>query len=394
MTKILVLFTGGTIGSFTVEIKKPDGSIEIVTGTRSELKKRNIDVAGREQTIIQKYNKAYNSDGSVEFDNKEIADVLSENMTFGKWNEITDKIRKLDLNNYDGVIITHGTDTLGYFANYMAMILNDVKVPVFLVSSDHDLEDKKANGVFNFYAACEYIKQKRIPGVYVPYRNTILTKRKNDRELDNETRIMYASRVMQCNPLTNNFENITIKGSDIPLATVDNYGRINIVDNELFSLLKGNNKYNEDKRSYIDHLKTVRSNILMVEPFVGIRYNNYNLKDVDAVLHGLYHSGTACTDTDEVNNLINFNRMVRNAGSELYVGPFYGSTYATAKDMIDAGIRFISNTSKENAYVKLVLAYALAPEYCDYPYQYSDFVDMFLNENVNYEHVRPPLTKK
>lgn len=389
MSKILVLFTGGTIGSFCVTVKTTNGETRDIIGTKSELEARGIDTSGLTQTLISNYNESYNIDKSIEFTACEITDILSENMTFAKWNEVTNKIRKINFSNYDGVVITHGTDTLGYFANYMSMILSDVTVPVFLVSSNYQLKDPRANGNFNFQAACDFIKQKGLPGVYVTFRNTIFD--------ENKTRIIYGSRLMQCSPLTNDFESITVKGN-MPLATVDNYGRIEIIDKELYAVLNGKNRYNSGKSLYIDTLKAIKSNILLIEPYVGIKYNNYNLKDVDAVLHGLYHSGTACTDTNEVNNIISFNRIVRNSDTNLYVGPFYGkdssSLYATSKDMLDAGIKFVTNTSKENAYVKLMLAYTLAPDFCNYENQYDDFIELFMNEDINNEFIQPPIKIK
>ena len=383
MTKILVLFTGGTIGSFKVKVND-----HYVIGTKTELEKQGISTEGLTQMLIQNYNNVYNMNKEVSFDVCEIADVLSENMSFAKWNEITAAIKKQDFSKYDGVIITHGTDTLGYFANYLSMILNKVSVPIFIVSSNYVLDDPRANGNYNFQAACDYIKKIKIPGVYVTFRNTI--------DGEKKTRVIYGSRVMQCNPLTNDFESITNHGN-VPLATVDEFGHIEAVD-DLCNTINGVNPYRKEDGSLINDLRSLKSNILLVEPYVGLDYFNYNLKKVDAVLHGLYHSGTACTDTDEVNNIIRFNRMVRNSGSDLYVGPFYGkddkALYASADSMVKAGINFVTNTSKENAYVKLALAYALAPLYANNQDQVSEYVEEFMNEELNHEFINPPIKIK
>ena len=403
MVKILVLFTGGTIGSFKVPTDKINGEQQYAIGTKTELKKKGINTDNLKQVLIEKYNKNYNQDKSVELDPYEIADVLSENMTFDKWNIITEKIRHQSFRGYDGVIITHGTDTLGYFANYLSMILNDISIPVFLVSSNYALEkqkdpnnknsqteeEKRANGVYNFHAACEFIKKVGLPGVYVTFRNT-------DKS-ENSTRIIYGSRVMQCNPLTNDFESITNRGN-IPLATVDDNGRIDIKDDILFSILNGTNRHNTGRNSFINKFGKIKSNILMVDPLVGINYANYRLDNIDAVLHGLYHSGTACTDLDEINNIIKFYRTIKNGGKELYVGPFYGtsdnSLYCSSKDIVDAGAKFVTNTSKENAYVKLALAYAIAAAKHYSRNDIGDFVEAFMYEQVNQEFINPPIKVK
>lgn len=385
MVKILVLFTGGTIGSFKYTYE--DG--HSVIGTKTELEKQGIDTSKLQQMLIANYNDRYNIDKSVDFDAIEITDILSENMTLAKWNEITTKLKLQNFKSYDGVIITHGTDTLGYFANYLSMILNNVSVPVFLVSSNYVLDDPRANGNYNFQAACDYIKKIRIPGIYATFRNTIAD--------ENVTRVIYGSRLMQCNPLSNDFESITNKGN-VPLATVDEFGRINVVDKELCNIINGTNPYNVGKSSYINDLNSLKSNVLMIEPYVGVDYFNYNLKRVDAVLHGLYHSGTACTDTDEINNIIRFNKFAKQNGCSLYVGPFYGKNanalYASSSDMVNAGINFVTNTSKENAYVKLLIAYSIAPNYANSLEQVNEFVEDFMYEQVNQEFINPPIKIK
>ena len=378
--KILVLFTGGTIGSFKVNHNGHD-----VIGTKSELRERGIDVTGLDQLLIEKYKKNNLGDNSISFEAYEIADILSENMTIPKWNEITDKLREINFNNYDGVIITHGTDTLGYFANYMAMILNNVEVPVVIVSSNYELNDERANGNFNFQSACDFIKEE-LPGVFVSYRNN----------LRDNTRIIYGSRVLQCSAPDNTFPSITCHG-DVPLAEVTNNGKVEYRDYDLYWILKARESF-KGRKSVINSFGDINSNILRIEPYVGINYDSYNLRNVDGILHGLYHSGTACTDINSKNNIISFNKMANNSNTDLYVGPFYGkdakALYATSKDMLDAGIKFVTNTSSENAYVKLLLAYTLAIKNGVYPNKISAFVEDFMNKNINEEFIQDPIKIK
>lgn len=383
MIKILVLFTGGTIGSMKVKTGTVNGVDQYTIGTKSELLKRGIDPGDTMQTLIENYNRVYNIDKSVKFDVYEITDILSENMTIAKWNEITDKIRKIDFSDYYGVIITHGTDTLGYFANYLSLILNDIDIPVMLVSSNYELSNQRANGNYNFQAACDFIKNNSMPGVFASFRNTIVGEQK--------TRIIYGSRLLQCSSPSNDFESITNKGN-IPLAIVDSNGKVDIIDSELYNTVKGKNPYNTGRKSFIYDFNNLNAKILQVDAHVGIDYSNYNLKNINAILHGLYHSGTACTDKDIVNNIIYFNKMAKNYGIDLYAGPFYGkdydSLYATSSDMISAGIKIVTNTSKENAYVKLMLAYSLASSYGTNSNQVSEFVEMFMKEDINHEFIQ------
>ena len=394
MTKILVLFTGGTIGSIRVPTEIVNGKQHFIDGTKAELDKLHIDCGNRSPSLIERYKKRYRNSG-IEFNTTTLTDILSENMTFSKWNIITSKLREIDFSGYDGIIITHGTDTLGYFANYMSMILGDVNKPVCIVSSNHVLEgddpfvnvDDKANGDYNFQTACDFIKNIGLPGVYVPYRN----------EDDKATSVIYGSRIMQCNPYTNKFESLTSNGF-VPLLMMDEFGQYQITDEAFFNTLNGTNTFNKGINSYININYTLKSNILLIDPFVNINYGNYNLKNVDIVLHGLYHSGTACSDEETVNNIINFYRQIRNSGSDLFVGPFNVSDdkelYASCDKMIKAGIKFVTNTSKENAYLTLALAHAVAPSFDVKPNELSEFLEDFMYEELNYEFYKPPVRIK
>ncbi|MBR4868469.1 MAG: asparaginase, partial [Clostridia bacterium] len=105
--------------------------------------------------------------------------VLSENNTVNTWNQLLESLREIVQRNqnYDGIIITHGTDTLAYTAALLSVVCKGMNLPIFLVSSHRPLLDKTgnpdphANGVDNFATAVSAIYQGITPGVYVPYRN-------------------------------------------------------------------------------------------------------------------------------------------------------------------------------------------------------------------------------
>ena len=394
--KILVLFTGGTIGSIKVKTGTVNGKDVYQIMTRSIAKERGYDYKNSQSLLVELYNKRYNPNKEIEFDTEEIADALSEKMNLAKWNEITNIFRNYDFRNYYGVIITHGTDTLGYFANYLSMILNNVDIPVVVVSSNYELEDPRANGLFNFQAACDFIKNELLPGVYVTYRNTPSSETK--------TKLIYGSRILQCSAPTNDFESISINGN-VPLGYINDNGKVEIIDKELYSRIKLHSILNYGHNSLINNFGSINSKVLIVEPYVGLDYNMYNVKNIDAILHTLYHSGTACADADislmNTNNVINFAKMIKNSKTndsapDLFAGPIYGSEdreiYSTTNDMIAAGIPFVMNTSKENAYAKLLIAYACARYNKVNSNQVFDYVKTFMTKEFNNEFILPAKT--
>ncbi len=159
MLKILVILTGGTIGS--------------------ELNGEYIATASGDNKyqIIELY-KESNPDISREtvFDTANPYTILSENLSGCHINKLLDSIKQASRKKdeiYDGIIVTHGTDTLQYSASAAALAFNDTAIPIIFVSSNYILTDKKANGLNNFSLAVNYIREKKTPGVYTAYDSEI-----------------------------------------------------------------------------------------------------------------------------------------------------------------------------------------------------------------------------
>jgi len=101
--------------------------------------------------------------------------------------------------------------------------------------------------------------------------------------------------------------------------------------------------------------------ILVIKPYPGLDYSRFNLDNVDAVLHDLYHSGTACASVQwgENYSLIKFIKRCKEQGIAVYLAPAIKSadTYQSTQILIAQGAKVIWNMSIEAAYVKLLLAY-------------------------------------
>ena len=121
MGKFLFVFTGGTIGStvkgeyISTDVKKP-------------------------YILIEGYKERYGELGA--YDTLTPYTILSENLN-GKHMTALIKTVKDNLNGgYEGIIVTHGTDTLAYSASALSYALGNCKVPVCLVSANYPLENK------------------------------------------------------------------------------------------------------------------------------------------------------------------------------------------------------------------------------------------------------------
>ena len=148
---ILVIFTGGTIGSVV----------------------RNGWISGDQETnyvLLEKYREA-TGDKETVFETCMPYYSLSEYLSAQKLNLLGACVLEHLSSSYDGIIITHGTDTLAYTAAALSYSLGNHSVPVVLVSSDYPLEDRRANGLSNFIAAVKLIRSGEARGVFVSYRN-------------------------------------------------------------------------------------------------------------------------------------------------------------------------------------------------------------------------------
>ena len=152
--KILLIMTGGTICSF-----------------ENERGERAADTERAEAYIVNNFkngDSVYRDD--VQFDVKSPLNILSENMTVTSWNTLVTNMKKYKYDEYDGVIILHGTDTLAYTSALLSLLMSGADVPVFLVSSQLPIYMEEANGNENFKTAVELIAKGVAPNVYAVYR--------------------------------------------------------------------------------------------------------------------------------------------------------------------------------------------------------------------------------
>ena len=130
-------------------------------------------------------------------DSKLDISTLSENMTIDKLSQIIKNIKNNNYNNYAGVIVLHGTDTLAYTATLFSIIFADSEVPIMLVSANRPPDDPYTNANINFTFAVDCIMSGIAPNVYVPYRNS-----------DGRTHLHIASMLLQCSNFSEDFYDI------------------------------------------------------------------------------------------------------------------------------------------------------------------------------------------
>jgi glutamyl-tRNA(Gln) amidotransferase subunit D len=81
--------------------------------------------------------------------------IFSENMTPKHWTEMAKAIAKHIEEGADGIVIPHGTDTIGYTAAALSFALHDLPVPVIIVGSQRSADRPSSDAATNLIAAVQ-----------------------------------------------------------------------------------------------------------------------------------------------------------------------------------------------------------------------------------------------
>lgn len=297
--KILVVFTGGTIGS-------------------TENKGIIIPNSESKRALIKNYN---NKDGII-FEETEPYFSLSENSTGENLTKLVNCVYD-NIDAYDGIIIAHGTDTLQYSGCALSFSLGSDTVPVVLVSANYPLSDKRSNGNDNFKAAVEFIKSKSGKGVFICYKNS-----------NGITYIHRASRAMAHYEYSDDL--YSIKSQYYGIMESGNFIKNNKY-REKKDKIKPFKKINLNKHSEI---KTIYSAV-----GEGFEHDSNNIYLVKA-----YHSGTLPT-ADK--SFIDFAK----SDNQIFISGFdKGSVYESAVIYDDLGLNILPVSTFISSYIKLWLA--------------------------------------
>ena len=94
-------------------------------------------------------------------------EVFSENITASHWTRIARRIIKAVGEGTDGVVVTHGTDTLGYTAAALSFALSGIPVPVILVGAQRSSDRPSSDAFLNLIAGVSVAGGAPFSGVYV-----------------------------------------------------------------------------------------------------------------------------------------------------------------------------------------------------------------------------------
>ena len=248
----------------------------------------------------------------IDFTQRLLMNVLSENMELSKINEICRALYEAaSKRDHDGIILTHGSDTLSYTAAFCEQMLGGTPVPIILTAADHPLEDPISNGRDNFKAAVEIIKAGK-PGVYVAW--------KNQKE---PTFCCHGGNICEADPYSDSFSCFMPEEKYVPC----------------------------DRFEFIP----LEKQVLLIRCYPSIDFRCYEMKSFSAAVIYLYHSATAPTEGE--GSICEFIKRCRKKSKNIYLASIKKGVkiYETAENFLSLGGISIYDSSVETAYAKAVI---------------------------------------
>lgn len=306
--KILLFTTGGTIASII-----DDGVIDVKPQGKL--------------LVLSKYAEI---DSIVEFEVVSPVNILSENVKLSDYKEIIEAFRKIDFDLYDGVIVTHGSDTLAYTSAMISLLYADINKPVAIVAADKSLQDSSSNGMDNFIAGVELVKSG-LNGVYVPYRNG-----------DGVVYIHYGQKLLESSVLSDDF--YSVGGA---FATFEN--------GEIKKLNDGEQTL--DKLDINKADLSFEKKIMQVMPYPDLDYSRIEVSGVDYVLHRTYHAGSVCANNEGSRCITTLIDRCKAENIPLYISGLKSgkANYYSMSSVLDKGVVPLFDMSPACAYMKLML---------------------------------------
>ncbi len=334
MKKILLILTGGTICSAVNE----DG-------------KRAVDSENAKYKIISAFRESDSPFNGTVFETRMPIDTLSENMTIEKWNILLNELRDINSDDYKGIIILHGTDTLAYTACLLSLVMGKKGLPVCLVSSHSPIEFEGTNANVNFRAAVELIMNGIRPNVYAVYQNS-----------DSKIYVHYGAHLLQCANFSNDFHS-----ADAMEVSCAENARLEGAEFETDGV-------------FPDRLC---AKVILLTPYVGIDYGMINPDGIDVIVHTTYHSETVCTDGTKKpsDSVLYLAEKCKAAGADLFLAPCNPDTYAyeTTGTALSGGIYPIADMTTEMAYIKALVGCSLKKR--------GNELSQFIKKSINHEKI-------
>lgn len=312
LPRVVILGTGGTIAS---RIDYRTGAVKPAV-TSEEL-----------HALIPELSEVARIEPEILFN------IFSENILPSHWTRLAERVGRAVDEGVDGVIITHGTDTLGYSAAAMSFALAGVPVPVIFVAAQRSSDRPSSDAPLNLIGGVSVAATGGFSGVYVAMHLD---------ESDDKVAFHRGARVRKNH--TSRRDAFVSVG--VPVAAIWGRNGIEYLEGGLPSRassrgFKPKPKFDERvallkfypsmPARLIEGLQSSGAKGIVVE---GTGLGHVNTEGIAALRRFVDKGGLACMTSQCINGRVNMN------------------VYDTGRDLLQAGVIPLENMLPETALVK------------------------------------------
>jgi glutamyl-tRNA(Gln) amidotransferase subunit D len=260
--------------------------------------------------------------------------IYSENITAKHWIATAKAVAKHIENGVDGVVVAHGTDTLGYSAAALSFALQDLPVPVVMVASQRSADRPSSDAATNLVGAVR-------AAVSAPFAEVVIAMH----ETVSDTSIVFhrGTKVRKCHTSRRDtFKSINAS----PLARIE--------DNKIRMLTKSYRKRDVSRKLKLN--PKFEEKVAFVKAYPDL---NPEVIDwyVDKGVRGIVLEGTGLGHVGDylfsaIRNAVEKGVIVCMT-SQCIWGRLNMNVYDQGRDLLALGVISLDDMLPETAYVKL-----------------------------------------
>ena len=270
-------------------------------------------------------------------DTEIVFSIYSENLTPKNWTELAHKVAKCIKQGVAGIVIAHGTDTMGYTSAALSFALQNLPIPVILVGAQRSSDRPSSDAATNLIGAVKVASEAPFAEVCLAMHETVS---------DSAIVVHRGVKVRKCHTSRRDtFKSV----NGFPIAKVLNQKIV--IENEDYQS-RDSSKELILKADFCDRVALVKFYPGM-DPSVIDFYVNQGFRGILLEGSGLGHVSSVCFDA--IRNATAKGVVVALA-SQCIWGRVNMNVYDTGRDLLSLGVVPLEDMFPETGLVKLMWA--------------------------------------
>ncbi len=262
---------------------------------------------------------------------------FSENITPNHWSQIAESVASKIEKGTAGVVVAHGTDTMGYTAAALSFALQSLPVPVVLVGSQRSADRPSSDAATNLIGAVS-------AAATAPFAETVVAMHE---DVSDKTVVFHlGTKTRKCHTSRRDaFESVNVP----PLAKFE--------DNQIKMLSQNYRRRNPKRKLVVKSTFNERVGLVKFHPGLDKRaidwYVNNGFRGIVLEGTGLGHISSSCFSAIEKATASN---IIVAMTSQCIWGRTNMNVYDTGRDLLEIGVVPLGDMLSETALAKMMWA--------------------------------------